>query len=196
VALLLATLLLAAPLLAGCLPTQATFEPGLGTGRISGSLRIEREAPPHGGLLIVVLQQHHQFVTRDEDGSAVLRAGAQVLQPGRAGGFVIHVPGDVVAMDVLFIAAEHLTEVFHFRRQVGMGDIHYQARLPYTADWRSHYYTFLSSQLEYLITEPRYRLDPAGQRLLGQWLQAQNERLGGPEPTAPREEQRTPEERR
>jgi len=164
-------------LLAGCLPPQAHFDLGVGTSYIRGYLRADPKQPTPGGTLIVVYQYHHQFVN-NPDGSPVLMPTARVLQPGPYGEFVIDVPTDVVRMDILFIAPEHLTKLFHFRRQLGVGDIDYRATLPAMPDWRSHYYTYLSPQLQNLILEPRYRLAPAEQQLLGQWLQAQNDRLG------------------
>jgi hypothetical protein len=164
-------------LLAACLPPQAHYEMGLGTSRISGFLTAAPEKPTPGGALIVVYLYHHQFITY-ADGSAVLMQTARVLRPGTQGDFAIDVPGDVVRMDILFIAPEHLTELFRFRRQLGVGDIDYRAALQAMRDWRSHYYTYLSPQLENLILEPRYHLPPADQQVLADWMQAQDARLG------------------
>jgi hypothetical protein len=163
-------------LLSGCLPPQASYHVGLGTNRISGFLDPAPQRPSPGGSLIVVYAYHHTFIERG-DGSVLLVPSAQVLRPGQAGDFIIEVPADVVRMEVLFIAADHLTQVFRFQRQVGVGDIDYSAKLPVMADWRSHYYTYLSPQLEELILDRRYRLAPEQVQMLSQWMHDQDARL-------------------
>ena len=173
-ALLLATL---GALLGGCLPPQATADFGLGTQRIQGTLRTSAPAPLPGGGLVVVYAYHHQFVTQP-DGSPILSATARVIQPSADGHFSFAMPSDVLRVVVLFVAPGHLTEVFRFSRQLGVGDVTYQADLQPMAGWRDHYYTYLSPQLQNLIVEPRYRLPPQEQQRLAAWLQVQNERLG------------------
>ena len=160
----------------GCLPPQADFEIGLGTTRIAGIVNITARERTQGDPLIVVFKYHHQFITAG-DGTAILRPTAHVVQVGRAGGYSIDMPADVVWMDILFIAPERLTEKFHFRRQLGIGNVTYRPNLVPMPDWRSHFYTFISPQLEHLIVEARYRLSPPEQRVLSQWLLAQNARL-------------------
>lgn len=171
----------AALALGACFPPQASYDVGLATSRVTGFVNARPADPTLGGPLIVVLKYHHQYVTYG-DGSPVLRPSAHVVRPGRAGGFSVDMPSDVVSMEMFFIAPEHLTQVFRFRRQIGVGNIHYRADLQPMQDWRSHYYTFLSPQLEHLIVEPRYNLAPAEQRMLAEWLQVQNARLGAPLP--------------
>ena len=180
---------LLAGLLAACLPPQADYRLGLGTNRIRGSVNIPPGTPgapdstEPGGPLVVAYLYHHQFVTTGS-GAAVLVPTARVLRPGPQGDFSLEVPADVVRADLMFIAPGHLTQLFHFQRQLGVGDIDYRAELPRIGDWRSHYYTYLSPQLENLILERRYRLSPSEQQTLGQWLQLQNEQLGA-QPSRP-----------
>ncbi len=101
-------------------------------------------------------------------------------------------PADVVSVDIMFIAADHLTDTFRFARSLGLGRITYTAVLRPMRDWRSHFHTFLEPQLQHLIVEHRYRLAQREQKLLGEWLEAQKARLGSregegdaPQPTAP-----------
>lgn len=173
----LAAALALAAALGGCLPPQASFDFGLGTSRIRGSLHTAKAGPLPGGPLIVVYKYHHQFVNLP-DGRPVLSPTAQVLQPDPAGYFSFDMPADVLRVVVLFIAPGHLTDVFRFSRQLGVGDVTYQADLEAIPDWRDHYYTFLSPQLQELVIEPRYRLQPRDEQVLAHWLQVQNERLG------------------
>ena len=180
---------LVATLLAACLPPQADYRLGLGTNRIRGSVTIPPGTPgipdstEPGGPLVVAYLYHHQFVTSGS-GAAVLVPTARVLRPGPQGDFSLEMSADVVRAELMFIAPGHLTQLFHFQRQLGVGDIDYRAELLRIGDWRSHYYTYLSPQLENLILERRYRLSPSEQQTLGQWLQLQNEQLGA-QPSKP-----------
>jgi hypothetical protein len=166
-------------LLGGCLPPPASYELGLGTSRISGFVYTDPAQPTPGGPLVVAFLYHHQFIEQ-ADGSAVVSATARVLQPGSSGQFSLALATDVVRAELFFVAPEHLTTVFRFRRQLGVGDITYRAELEAMADWRSHYYTFLSPQLEALILEQRYRLPPDEQQALTAWMQLQDARLKPP----------------
>ena len=173
---LILLLALQVPLLGACLPPQASFSLGLGTSHIHGFIITAPEQTLPGGPLVVAYAYHHQFVTR-ADGTALLVPTGRVVKPGPQGDFVIDVPADVVRMEILFIAPGYLTDLFRFQRQLGVGDIEYRAALQAMPDWRSHYYTYLSPRLEELILDQRYRLAPAEQQLLGQWLRMQDARL-------------------
>ena len=163
-------------MVAGCLPPQAEFEWGLGTNNITGTMASLPAKPPGEGGIVVAYKHHHQFIT-DGDGRALLRPTAHVVPVSSSGSFYVSMPADVVAIGLLFIAPGRLTEQFHFKRQLGVGDITYHAAMVSMPDWRNHYYTFLIPQLEHLIVESRYRLAPEGVQLLSNWLQAQNRRL-------------------
>lgn len=178
----------------GCLPPQAGYRLGVGTTRITGFMNISGTPGPEGGPIIVVFRNHYTFI--DVPGGAGDPGGAGV--PGGAGGlggagrlhpsvqletvspsgaFRIAMPGDVVSMDVYFIAPGYLTDIFRYSRTLGLGDLTYQANLKAMPHWRDHYYTFLSPQLQHLILETRYRLSPGDLSKLSEWLSIQNRRL-------------------
>ena len=172
---------LAAILFSGCLPSQASFDIGFGTSAVKGYLKYSegkegKERRSRG--IIVVYKYHHKFI-HTGDGRPVVHPTAHLVTVGRFGNFFINVPSDVISMDILFIAPDSLTQQFHFSRQLGVGDITYRADLQPMQNWRNHYYTFLIPQLEHLIVEPRYRLNPGEQHRLSAWLMEQNQRLGG-----------------
>lgn len=163
-------------MLAGCLPPQADFSPGLSTQRISGFLNTPGIQPVQGTPLIVVYKFHRSFASVPPQG-IVLTPTAHVVYVARSGAFSISIPWDVVAADVFFIAPGRLTEVFQFKRILGVGNITYRANLKPMTNWRAHFYTFLNPQLQHLIVEKRYRLLPGDLRNLSQWLDFQNRRL-------------------
>ena len=163
-------------MLAGCLPPQADYSFGLSTERITGFLNAPGLTPAQGTPLIVVYKFHRSFAGAPPQGP-VLTPTAHVVHVARSGAFSIGIPWDVVAANVFFIAPGRLTEIFQFKRTLGMGAITYRADLKPMANWRDHFYTSLNPQLQHLIVENRYRLSPGDLSKLSQWLNFQNRRL-------------------
>jgi len=166
-------------MLAGCLPPQAEFSPGLSTRRISGFFEPFKSKSPQGPPLIVVYKFHRSFASGPGQENILLPT-AHVVQVARGGAFSITIPWDVVAANVFFIAPGRLTESFQFKKTLGVGAITYRPNLKRMPAWRNHFYTFLNPQLQHLIVEKRYRLTPGDLRTLSQWLNFQNNRLTGP----------------
>jgi hypothetical protein len=162
--------------LTACLPPQASFSPGVGTGEVKGVVELPPPDPAAGPPLIVVFKHHHKFTGFDNE-RAITHPSAHVATVGEFGQFSITMPADVVEMDVFFAAPERLTDVFHFRRQLGIGVVTYRARLPVIRDWRSHFYTYIEPEFEHLIVDSRYNLSPRDQEVLTRWLTDQKGRL-------------------
>lgn len=163
-------------LLAACLPPQASFRPGFSTSVIDGAVDnppLRKNVPPP---FLLVVQHHYTFVEL-EGQPAVTHPSAHVRNLDAGGRFRVDLPADVVGADLYFIAADHLTEVFRFHRQFGVGTVSYHASLQPMNDWRAHFYTFLKPQLEHFITEDRYRLNPIAQQQLSDWMEDQQQRI-------------------
>jgi len=173
-----AVLWVVALLLSGCLPPQASFSPGFGTSEIRGALELPPPDPGAGPPLIVVFQSH-SLLTGFSGESAITRQTVSIATVGQYGEFTIHMPQDVVSVDIVFTAPERLTDTFHFQRQLGVGTVTYTPTLPVIRDWRSHFYTYLEPQLGHLIVDTRYQLSPRDQERLTQWLNDQKRRLQG-----------------
>ena len=169
----------AALLLSACLGPGADYRIGLGTTRVTGILNIPLKDLPEGGPVIVVIKYHHTFI--ETGGNEVLkRPSAHKVYVGAEGEFNISMPTDVVEMIMMFIAPGHLTDTFHLRRQLGVGDVTYRPNMQPMTGWRSHYYTYLKPQLQHYITEERYRMSPGEQNELSKWLQLQDSLLAAP----------------
>ncbi len=179
---------LAVLFLPGCLPPQADFEFGLGTTEIVGTVELAEEGAGKPEAIIVTLKNHYKFSPVPGDGSplparenyaagSVTHPTAHVQNLEPSGRFAISIPSDVVSVDVMFIAADHLTDTFRFTRSLGIGRVTYRATLQPMPDWRGHFYTFLEPQLQDLIVDQRYRLPDREQKWLGDWLLAQKKRL-------------------
>jgi len=165
-------------LLGGCLPPRADFEWGLGTTEIVGEVEAG-ERPARGNPPLLVVYRHHYKFVEMADRPALTHPTVAVVPVPPDGRFRVPMPADVVAVEILFIAPDRLTDEFRFRRQIGLGRITYRAVLRPMPGWHDHFYTYLQPQLAHLITEERYRMTPADQLVLGEWLRSEERRLDG-----------------
>lgn len=162
---------------AACAPPGAQYRLGLGTRRIAGTVTLEAPQAADERPFIVVFRRHHGFV--ELGGRDVRRTSAALVSVGPEGGYEMRMPADVVAVDMFFVAPEHLTDVFQFSRKVGVGEVIYNTRLRRMQDWRSHFYTFLEPQLQPLVSDRRYNMGGGEELRLGNWLIAQKARMEG-----------------
>jgi hypothetical protein len=177
------------PLLSGCLPERASFRFGMSTSEIAGDVTVEEPASS-GTPLVLVYKYHYKFVEFGQGtdpahpsndlthpGEDITHPTASLAYVAPDGSFTISVPVDVVAVEMFFIAPDRLTDLFQFRKQVGVGRIVYKPILPRMPDWRSHFYTYLAPELEHVIVDSRYELPLADQDTLSKWLAGQRTRL-------------------
>jgi hypothetical protein len=174
--------------LPGCLPPHADYEVGFGTTEIIGTVRVGETDPVESDAIIVILKNHYKFIPLSQTDDFFVRGPpetirsithptAHIQRVDPSGRFLIHMPADVISVDIMFIAADHLTDTFHFARSLGLGRITYVATLRAMHDWRSHFYTYLEPQLQHLIVEQRYRMADKEQKALGDWLHDQKRRI-------------------
>ena len=173
----------------GCVPVGATYELGLGTSEVRGRMVLGDGTQDDWHPLIVVYKYHYKFIPQVDDRrpfvpvdptqqTSITHPTAHIVRVGEAGNFVISMPADVVAVHVIFMARQRLSDVFRYSRSLGVGRITYQANLPVMgAGWRSHFYTFLEPQLQNLIVDERYQLQLPDQKVLSDWLGLQREFL-------------------
>ncbi len=162
--------------LEACLPAEADYRFGLGTSEIVGIVDTDGGAPDPDKVLIVIFQHHYLFETVGGQ-EKVYRVSAALNEVDRHGRFVVHMPSDVVTLELLFIAPDRLTEEFKFNRQIGIGQVSYRASLEHHPNWHAHFYTYLQPMLSHLIVEPRYQMSLEDQKRLGDWLLFENARL-------------------
>lgn len=173
-------------MLAGCFPPDTHYEFGFGTSMVTGTMDLGADDPIASDAIVVVLKNHDTFIPlgrREEFSGAahpeftrsITHPTANVVPVARSGAFVVHMPTDVVSVDIMFIARNRLTRRVRFNRSAAIGRIIYHAALPSIPDWRSHFYTFLEPQLQQFIVEERYQLPRAEQKVLGDWLDHQKQ---------------------
>ena len=162
--------------MSGCLPPQASFTPGVGTSEIQGRIELPGESNVPGPVLAIAYKHHHKF-TAFENEPAVTHPSAHVITVGADGTFSVSVPPDVIRVELVFAAPGRLSDVFRFRRQLGIGTITYRARLRPIPDWRDHFYTYLEPEFRHLVAEPLFALPSRDMDTLTAWLASQKARL-------------------
>jgi hypothetical protein len=68
---------------------------------------------------------------------------------------------------------------FRFKRQIGVGELRYDARLNRSEDWGNQFLLQTSPFLENFILEQRYKMPDAQQLFLGDWLDAERRNIAG-----------------
>lgn len=169
-------MIVAVGFLGGCLPADADFSLGISTSRIDGRFNLERLDTGSGPPLVIAIKHHHKFTTLDAE-SRITHPTAHVIRVDPSGAFTVFMPSDVVAIDLILMAPDHLSRQFAFKRSLGVGDITIKAELKPMPAWRSHFYTFIEPQLQHMVVEQRYEMNEFEQGLLFDWLTAQQKRL-------------------
>ena len=162
--------------LTGCFSSSVDFETGWATRHIEGTMLDSAGGELGGEAFIIVLEYFSRFVQfSDEQPIFIPRARLVRLQDG--GRFRIQFDLRASAIETVFIAPQYRMERFRFQRQMGIGELRYQARLNAESNWREHLILEVSPFLENFILEPRYKLAPTHQLFIGDWLDREREKV-------------------
>ena len=162
-------LLLIATLLGGCYPESLDYRPGWGTQWINGTLLGENEDGLKSKGFVVVLEYYSQFI-QFENESPLYAPKARLVFPEEDGSFRIKFDLDASAIELVFVASGYTTQRFRFRRQIGVGKLHFDARLSLSEFWRNQFLLQTGPFLDNFIIEQRYQMPDSQQLFLGEWL--------------------------
>ena len=162
--------------LTACFPSRAEFEVGWATKRIEGKMLSVRGNETGADSFIIVLEYFSRFV-QQEDRQTLYIPRAKLVRPESGGHYEISFDLRASAIEAVFIADGHRLERFRFQRQIGIGELRYEARMKPLESWREHFILEVSPFLENFILEPRYKLAPAHQLFIGDWLDRQREHI-------------------
>jgi hypothetical protein len=83
---------------------------------------------------IIVLEYYSNFV-KFENESPLYAPKARVVFPEKNSNFHISFDLKATAIDLTFVASGYNMQRFRFRRQFGIGELHYDASLPRSEVW-------------------------------------------------------------
>ena len=162
-------LLLILTLLGGCYPESLNYQPGWGTQWIDGTLLEKNEDGLKSKGFVVVLEYYSQFI-QFENESPLYSPKARLVFPEEDGRFRIHFDLEASAIELVFVASGYTMERFRFRRQIGIGKLHFDAKLSQSEMWRNQFLLQTGPFLDNFILEQRYQMPDSQQLFIGEWL--------------------------
>jgi hypothetical protein len=169
-------LLVLPALLGGCYPKSLNYSPGWGTRTIEGTVLEENAKVLESQPFIIVLEYYSNFV-KFENESPLYAPKARVVFPEKNGNFRISFDIKATAIDLTFVASAYSMQRFRFRRQLGVGELRYDASLPRSEVWQHEFILQIAPFLENFILEQRYKMPDSQQLFLGNWLAEERRRL-------------------
>jgi len=169
-------LLVLPALLGGCYPKSLNYSPGWGTRTIEGTVLEENAKVLESQPFIIVLEYYSNFV-KFENESPLYAPKARVVFPEKNGNFRISFDLKATAIDLTFVASAYSMQRFRFRRQLGVGELRYDASLPRSEVWQHEFILQIAPFLENFILEQRYKMPDSQQLFLGNWLAEERRRF-------------------
>ena len=169
-------LLVLPALLGGCYPKSLNYSPGWGTRTIEGTVLEENAKVLESQPFIIVLEYYSNFV-KFENESPLYAPKARLVFPEKNGNFRISFDLKATAIDLTFIASAYSMQRFRFRRQLGVGELRYDASLPRSEVWQHEFILQIAPFLENFILEQRYKMPDSQQLFLGNWLAEERRRF-------------------
>ncbi len=160
----------------GCYPESLNYKPGWGTRFIEGTLLEDSGKVLKSKFFIVVLEYYSQFIQFEKE-SPFYAPGARLIFPQENGQFRIIFDLQASAIELVFFSSGYEMERFRFKRQIGIGELRYDARLSKSKIWRNEFLLRVSPFLENFILEQRYKMPDSQQLFLGDWLDSEREKI-------------------
>ena len=171
-------LMLILTLSGGCYPESLNYRPGWGTQWIDGTLMEENGNDLKSKGFVVVLEYYSQFI-QFENESPLYAPKARLVFPEEDGRFRIHFDLEASAIELVFVASGYTMDRFRFRRQIGIGKLHFDAKLSQSEMWRNQFLLQTGPFLDNFILEQRYQMPDSQQLFIGEWLDNERSKYSG-----------------
>ena len=162
--------------LVGCYPDQLNYKPGWGTRFIEGTVLEDSGEVLKSKCFIVVLEYYSQFI-QFENESPLYAPEARLIFPEENSQYRISFDLEASAIELAFVSSGYVMQRFSFKRQIGVGELRYDARLSRSEIWRNQFLMETSPFLENFIIEQRYKMPDSQQLFLGNWLDNERENI-------------------
>ena len=166
---LLLFLLMFPILLGGCYPESLNYSPGWGTRMIVGTVKEVNSQQLESRAFIIVLEYYSNFIIFENE-SLLYAPKARVVFPEKNGNFRISFDLKATAIDLTFVASGYSMQRFRFKRQLGIGELRYEAKLSRSDVWKNEFILQTAPFLEKFILEQRYRMPDSQQLFIGNWM--------------------------
>ena len=163
-------------ILGGCYPETLNYKPGWGTSLIEGTVLDDSGEVLKSKSFIVILEYYSQFI-QFENESPLYAPEARLIFPGVNGYYQTSFDLEASAIELAFVASGYDMQRFSFRRQIGIGELSYDARLNRSEVWKNQFLLQTSPFLENFILEQRYKMPDSQQLFLGNWIDSERENI-------------------
>ena len=160
----------------GCYQEPLNYKPGWGTRFIEGTVLENSGEVLKSKCFIVVLEYYSQFIQFEKE-SPLYTPKSRLIFPNENGQYRISFDLEASAIELAFVASGYNMQRFSFQRQIGIGELHYDARLNSSKIWRHQFLIQTSPFLENFILEQRYKMPDSQQLFLGNWLDSERENI-------------------
>ena len=169
-------LLMLPMLLGGCYPESLNYRLGWGTSMIDGTVKEVNSKQLESHAFIIVLEYYSNFVIFENE-SLLYAPKARVVFPEQNGNFRISFDLKATAIDLTFVASGYSMQRFRFKRQLGIGELRYDATLSRSDVWQNEFILQTAPFLEKFILEQRYRMPDSQQLFIGNWMAEERRRF-------------------
>jgi len=160
----------------GCYPEPLNYKPGWATRFIEGTVLEDSGEVLKFKCFIVVLEYYSQFIQLENE-SPLYAPKARLIFPEENGQYRISFDLEASAIELVFVASGYDMQRFSFQRQIGIGELLYDARLSRSEIWSNQFLMQTSPFLENFIMEQRYKMPDYQQQFLGNWLDSERENI-------------------
>tara|TARA_Y100001970_G_C14228625_1_gene857258 strand:+ start:1993 stop:2535 length:543 start_codon:yes stop_codon:yes gene_type:complete len=162
-------LILLTIILVGCYPKSLKYNLGISTRSIQGYINEKGGKHLKSESFIVIVEYFSRFI-KFENESPIYVPKARLIFPNKKGEYLINFDLKSTSIDLTFIASGYKTHQFFFRRQIGVGNLHYDVELVESKSWENEFFVQTRPFLENFILEQRYEMPDYQQLFLGNWL--------------------------
>jgi hypothetical protein len=168
--------------LIGCYSSALDYDLGWTTRRVSGQVEDVVSGKPVGGGFIIVKEFYGSFAGNETSEAGNFIPRARLLRSLKAdGSFEMDFDWRASQFELNFVEQGYEVHRFRFQRQLGVGNLHYVAKMIPSSNWADELVLGVTPLVQNLLLEPGYRLPEPDQLFLGEWLAKQRQENFGTE---------------
>ena len=168
--------------LIGCYSSAVDYDLGWTTKKVSGQVEDKVSGKPVASGFIIVKEFYGSFVENESGEAGNFIPRARLLRPLKAdGSFEMDFDWRASHFELNFVEPGYLVHRFRFQRQLGVGNLHYVAKMMLSSNWADELVLGVTPLVQNLLLEPGYRLPEPDQLFLGGWLAKQRQENFGTE---------------
>ena len=175
-ALILPLLSLLCSSLISCYSSAVDYDLGWMTRRVFGQVEDVVSGEPVGKGFIIVKEFYGNFAGNEDSKAGNFIPRARLLHSLKEdGSFEMNFDWRASQFELNFVEQGYEVHRFRFQRQLGVGNLHYVAKMIPSSNWADELVLGVTPLVQNLLLEPGYQLPEPDQLFLGEWLAKQRQ---------------------